>query len=333
MAITIKDVLFKKIKNKALGTQIGTILTQSTAEEYLEDYSLDEYLESKAYYKLISSLDIDWGSIEIDENITIEDTADLINWIKSLPTKGQKGDTGEQGPTGPQGPKGETGDPGEFDDSEFASEEESVSYDYIYDETSWNESFANGALKKYYEKYPDEDRYNQQAHRWAWAIDKVNGEWPEYCVQCWEGAVSADGAKYPWICPNFDTDVNSKIRFEYEGKESVMPWNNTIFGTSEGHKAWGIASVAEEFKDRGFLIPEHVGNEPVDSDWTGETGANNFDISKFKMILVRDRSVKEYIDEKILAAEIESGAVPGPQGERGAQGPKGDKGDTGETGP
>ena len=122
--ITIKDVIFKNIKNKALGTQIGTILTQSTAEEYLEDYSLAEYLESNAYYKLISSLDIDWGKIQVDENTVIEDTADLINWIKSLPSQGPKGDTGdqgiqgpsgtqgEQGPQGDQGPKGDTGDTG-----------------------------------------------------------------------------------------------------------------------------------------------------------------------------------------------------------------------------
>ena len=58
--------------------------------------------------------------------------------------------------------------------------EESDSYDYIYDEASWNASFESGALRKYYTKYPDEDRYNTQEHRWAWAVDKVDGEWPEW---------------------------------------------------------------------------------------------------------------------------------------------------------
>ena len=43
--------------------------------------------------------------------------------------------------------------------------EESDSYEYIYDETTWNESFQNGVLNKYYTKYPDEDLWNPTAHR------------------------------------------------------------------------------------------------------------------------------------------------------------------------
>ena len=150
--------------------------------------------------------------------------------------------------------------------------EESDSYDYIYDEASWNASFTNGMLKKYYTAYPDEDRYNTQAGRWAWAADKVDGEWPDYCVQCWVGAVSANGAKYPWICPNFDTDVNSTIIFRYEGKGDVTPWNDTIFGNAEGHKEWGCASVANEFGDDTLAI-------------TANGGSDTFDINKFTMIL------------------------------------------------
>lgn len=149
--------------------------------------------------------------------------------------------------------------------------EESNSYDYIYDGASWNASFENGMLKKYYTAYPDEDRYNIQAGRWAWAADKVEGEWPDYCVQCWSGAVSAAGAKYPWICPNFDTDVNSKIIFRYEGND-VTPWGETIFGTGEGHKAWGCASIANEFGDDTLAI-------------TANGGSDAFDINKFTMIL------------------------------------------------
>lgn len=177
--------------------------------------------------------------------------------------------------------------------------EESDSYDYIYDEASWNASFESGALRKYYTKYPDEDRYNTQEHRWAWAVDKVDGEWPEWCVQCWEGAVNANAAKFPWICPNFDDDVNSKIIFRYEGKSDVYPWGENVFGI--GRKAdgsdrlWGIASVAEEFGDKGFLIPENQNNG--EESWSGEVGANNFDISKFTMILVKQSDdLKAYVN-------------------------------------
>lgn len=45
------------------------------------------------------------------------------------------------------------------------TEEESDSYDFVYDEASWNESEANGALKKYHEKYPEEDWWNVKADR------------------------------------------------------------------------------------------------------------------------------------------------------------------------
>lgn len=192
-------------------------------------------------------------------------------------------------------------------------EEESNSYDYIYDESSWNDSFTNGALKKYYAQYPDEDRYNQNEHRWAWETDKVDGEWPSYCVQCWEGAVNANAAIYPWICPNFDIDVNATIKFQYEGKDDVTPWGNKVFGIGKkddgSDRLYGIASVADEFKDRGFLIPAHVTNEPENSGWTGESGANNFNISKFKMILVSEEP-ELYTNEEVDAYNAQlDGAV------------------------
>ena len=44
-------------------------------------------------------------------------------------------------------------------------EEESDEYDYVYDEASWNESEENGALKKYHEKYPEEDWWNNVEDR------------------------------------------------------------------------------------------------------------------------------------------------------------------------
>ena len=48
---------------------------------------------------------------------------------------------------------------------ENASERESDAFDYIHDEASWNASYANGGLKHYYEKYPEEDWYNTVEHR------------------------------------------------------------------------------------------------------------------------------------------------------------------------
>ena len=237
-------------------------------------------------------------------------------------------------------------------------EEESDAFDYIYDEATWNDSYTNGFLKKYYDKYPSEDLYNETTGAAASFNDKqyevkiysdANGEtlvstgdfkagWVSATVQkitnvadstvkyfipkdaaddgiiyelftdnamstsanlfveitgisypgftqSWQGAVSAPGAKFPWICPNFDEDVNASIKFRYEGLEDALPWGYKIFGKADGHKEWGIASAPEEFENNGFLIPDNQGNGKA--SWAGTAGDNNFDITKFKMILVK----------------------------------------------
>lgn len=50
---------------------------------------------------------------------------------------------------------------------------ESTSYDLIEDEASWNQSFANGVLKKYYAQNPSEDLWNASAGRAANFNDRV----------------------------------------------------------------------------------------------------------------------------------------------------------------
>ena len=75
----IKNVDFTNIPNK-LGTGISTKIVQSN----IGDLSREEYINSQNFYKLFSAIDIDWNGIVIDENITINDTADLINVILSM---------------------------------------------------------------------------------------------------------------------------------------------------------------------------------------------------------------------------------------------------------
>lgn len=198
-------------------------------------------------------------------------------------------------------------------------EEESDEYDYVYDEASWNESEANGALKKYHEKYPEEDWWNNAENRavnyndrlYTGTVDgtEVNGKakwesdnaqsikiddvtfyaaifygfepqtlelfndvnltesadktfvitevgYSSDCSRCWQGAINNPGAKYPWVCPNFVTDVNGKVVFRYEGFEDVQPWGDRVFHFDD----WGCESVAKLYGD-------------------------DFDISKFKMII------------------------------------------------
>lgn len=196
---------------------------------------------------------------------------------------------------------------------------ESDSYDYVFDETSWNESEADGALAKYHEKYPEEDWWNNSANRavnyndrvyvgtiddvevtatatWASeAAQKLTIDGVDYygaifygfdpqdialfndialtesadktlvitsigysedCGRSWAGAVNNPGAQYPWVCPIFDTDVNAKVIFRYEGANDAKPWGDKVFNAGD----WGCESVAKIF-------------------------GNDFDINKFSMIL------------------------------------------------
>ena len=168
------------------------------------------------------------------------------------------------------------------------------SFDYIHDEASWNESFANGGLKKYYEwsdrvnKPYKEDLWNTVANRPANINDaKKDPETGEYildengnyiyenCERCWLGAVKAPGAKYPWIALNFDTNINSKVNFKYEYEDetkTVSPWGTKVFGIN----SFGCASVASEFGDNDFLLPEN----------RTDGRQSTFDITKFKVELI-----------------------------------------------
>lgn len=178
------------------------------------------------------------------------------------------------------------------------NEEESDSYDFIHDEESWNASFNNGGLKKYY-VWSDavnapykEDLWNTVEERAA-NVNDAHKEDDEYvlddngnyiydnCERCWEGALNAPGAKYPWIVVNFDTDVNATITFKYEGKEDVQPWGDKVFGIGKkedgSDRLFGCASIPTELGEE-FLLNE------------GET---TFDISKFKMFLVTSETYTE----------------------------------------
>lgn len=228
--------------------------------------------------------------------------------------------------------------------------DETVPYEYIHDEESWELSAGNGVLSKYYAENPDEDHWNTIENRagnfndkvyeveigngvydfaahWEtdnvqkitnvedeeevyyldmfYAVDENDHElftdveltesanktarfrkvkWnDETCPQCWEGAVNAPGAKLPWVAVMFDTDVNSKLRFDYEGKDSVYPWGDTIFGKAEGHKEWGLASVAKEFNDDTLALVTNG-------------GSGSFDGENFKITLVHDATAEEAIE-------------------------------------
>ena len=132
----------------------------------------------------------------------------------------------------------------------------------------------------------------------------------------WEAAVQAPGAQFPWIALKVENVENQIVKFEYEGKDPVYPWGEKRFGL--GGKAWGIASVAKEWEENGFLIQENANNG--DESWSNDE--NGFDISKFKLVLVTPSSVKDYVDAAISGIEL----TPGADGQDGAPGADGTNG-------
>jgi hypothetical protein len=123
---------------------------------------------------------------------------------------------------------------------------------------------------------------------------KITRDYYPGFTQCWDGAIKANGAKYPWIVVHFEgveKDLQSIITFKYDGKSDVQPWGSTrLFGNGYADdgttklKIWGCASLPEEFQDNTFLIPETA--SAANPNWNGEAGEEStFDISKFTLVL------------------------------------------------
>lgn len=149
-------------------------------------------------------------------------------------------------------------------------------WETIKDETSWNASYENGCLKKYYVwadetgSFPyKEDLWNQKAQRAAnWNdIVKEDGKPVEFedgyhyedadgnpCVRCWDGAFYAPGAKYPWCAINTPV-FQGTIRLNYADGEDVYPWGMAKRSFGRG---FAIASIPGEFDES--LKCDHEGN-------------------------------------------------------------------------
>ena len=150
-----------------------------------------------------------------------------------------------------------------------ATEQAVATWDYIWNEQTWNDAYnkENSPLKEYLDINEDEDRWNMNENRAAQARDKVDGQWPDYCPQCWQGAIGAPGAQYPWCVVNIEP-FEGIIKFNYDGGEDVFPWGLSM-RTFRRHYA--IAS-----------IPVELGSEFLLHD--GET---TFDPNKLVVTLIK----------------------------------------------
>jgi len=199
------------------------------------------------------------------------------------------------------------------------TEEESDSYDYVYDEDSWNASEANGALKKYHEKYPEEDWWNVTTNKACAYNDRLykgtlDGENVEASVK-WASSsaqiVTVDGTEYyahifygfkPKDLKLFNnvelTESTGKIfaitEVTYSG-DCERCWKGAI--NNPGAKyPWVCPNFTEDvdaqviFRYEGFDDVQPWGDKVFhNGDWGCESVAklygDDFDINKFKMIL------------------------------------------------
>ena len=139
-------------------------------------------------------------------------------------------------------------------------------WEYINNEASWNESYQNGLLKTYYAHYDaaspyKEDLWNtveNRAANWNDIEKDGNGVPIEYedgyhyinCVRCWQGAINAPGAKYPWAAVALPVPFEGYIKFTYDNGTPVYPWGDSIRTFTKG---FGIASIPEELGNE-FLL-------------------------------------------------------------------------------
>ena len=147
--------------------------------------------------------------------------------------------------------------------------QEDAVWDYIWNEETWNASYENGGLKRYYEWCDGgatapykEDLWNtveNRAANWTdWRRDEQgnpvldeNGYYIyDNCERCWLGALNAPGAKYPWAVVQPPIPFNGVIKFAYNNEEPVYPWGEYVRTFGRG---FGCASIPTELGDEYLL--------------------------------------------------------------------------------
>lgn len=225
-------------------TKIADITTQEKKDELIENIESKKGstdAEDLAKYDLDNDGDIDEGDKNIASTIVVEETPEPVE----------------------------------------------AEWDFIYDEASWNAAYEKPTMQAYYEwsdrvnKPYKEDLYNTvegRAANWNDAREDSNGEKVvdengnyiyDNCERCWEGAINAPGAKYPWAVVTLPEEFEGVIKFTYDGGEPVYPFGEE---SKQFQNIFGIVSIPNEFGDEYLLNAD------------GET---TFDPSKLEILLVK----------------------------------------------
>lgn len=127
-------------------------------------------------------------------------------------------------------------------------------WDYIWNEETWNAARGkkNSALNEFLSKHSYDYRYNTYGHRLTFCSDKLNGEWPDYCQQSWEGATKFPNTKFPWCVVNIEPFYGT-IKLNYNGGEDIYPWGEV---PRNFRHHYAIISIPTELGEE-FLLDEN----------------------------------------------------------------------------
>ena len=258
---------------------------------------------------IINAVEIDWNNAEVDENLIINTTGELLSWIKSINThqaeiiegpqgaKGAKGDQGEAGPQGAKGDKGDQGEPG-----------------------------MQGAKGDQGEAGP-QGLKGDKGDQGEPGIQGAKGDKGDQGPQGLKGDKGDQGDQGPQGAKGDKGDTGTFDSSELENYASK---------TYVGEKIAEVVGAAPETLDTLKEIADKLGDN--------DTALGQINTALEAKANVDDVYNKTEIDQIISEVETIKGdkgdqgetgpqGAKGDQGEPGVQGAKGDKGDQGEAGP
>ena len=279
-------------RNHYLPSDTGKILKDSADVTY--EISIVDAANMRETWGYIEESDHNLRQIRLIDNydpgavaefMVTNSTNSSLSWTFKVAAPGSSATTTPP----PTDTTNDTGDkPSEIEvETESTEEPVKAEWDFIYDEDSWNAAYEKPTMQAYYEwsdrinKPYKEDLYNTVEGRAANSNDaredsngeKVVDENGNYiydnCERCWEGAINAPGAKYPWAVVTLPEGFEGVIKFVYDGGEPVYPFGEE---SKQFQNTFGVVSIPNEFGDEYLL---------------NSNGETTFDHSKLEILLVK----------------------------------------------
>lgn len=162
----------------------------------------------------------------------------------------------------------------------FNTTSQEISWSFITDETSWNESYQNGGLKKYYQKYPEEDWWNTIADRACNYNDRV-----------YEGTIGED-------------NVTCSVEWASNDAQKITIGENTYYGAIfygfEPQDVELFNDVAlEESANKTLHITSIHYNGDCEQCWKGAINAPGAVYPWAVIDNVGDAKVEMYYDDQV----------------------------------